>query len=303
MKASKIIKPKISIEGATSWTISTLAVENNRFYLGTFAHTLSIGDIKSKKYLEIQSKQEIESVVLYKDFVFAAGDGFIGMYDKISGEFLYEFVNAHMSCIHSIIIHKNLLISGSKEIKIWDLTSKDCLAILEGTEELVQSLIIKDNVLIAGYDGGAIILWDLTAKKIIRTLIEHSWSVTSLATTDTTIISGGGDGLIKIWDFNSGKCLNTLIGHEKWIESIAVYKNYLFSASEVILKIWDLASGNCLNTLKLDDEILHLTADSEFLYTISDGSLFHQWSLEELISHEPLEVIIPNDFYLKSCAI
>lgn len=303
MKTSKIIKPKISMEGATSWTTSTLAVEDNKFYLGTFAATLSIGDTKSKKYFEIRTKQEIESVALYKNYVFAAGDGFIGMFDKISGELLYEFVDAHVSCIHSIIIHKNLLISGSIEIKIWDLTSKDCLAILEGTGELVQSLIIKDDVLIAGYDGGAIILWDLTTKEIIRTLTEHTWSVTSLAITDTTIISGSGDHLIKIWDFRSGKCLSTLIGHEEWIQSIALYKNYLFSASKVNLKIWNLETGNCLNSLKLDDEILHLTVDSEFLYTISDGSLFHQWGLEELISNEPLDVIIPDDFYIKSCPI
>ncbi len=299
MKAPKIIQPTVSID-CDCWCTSKLAVENNKFYFGTFGGTLNFGDIKTKNIIETPTKEQIESVAVYKDYVFAAGDTFIGMFDKVTGKLLYEFPQGHLGCIHGLITYKNTLISGSDEIKIWDLETKKCLATLECSRELVQSLIIKDNFLISGHDKGVIRIWNLISKELVQILHEHSWSVKSLAINGNTIISATGDQTIKIWDFHSGKCLNTLVGHNTPITSIALHKNYLFSSSEdALLKIWDLKQGLCLNSLKLDDQVLQLVADQYFLYTISDYSFFHQWRLDDLITHEPLEALIPKDYYVE----
>ena len=216
---------------------------------------------------------------------------------------MYEFPKEHTACIHSLMIYKNTLISGCKEIKIWNLESKKCISTLEveGYQELVQSFAIKDNFLIAGYDGGAIIIWDLISKEIVQILNMHTSSVTSLAVTGNTIISASGDQTIKIWDFSSGRCICNLTGHNAWITSIALHKNYLFSASNTTLTIWDLTKEICLNSLQLDDdnEILQLFIDQDFLYTISENALFHQWSLTDLTTNEPLEALISKDYRVK----
>lgn len=93
MIGAKIIKPTVSID-CDCWITSTLVVENNKFYFGTFGFTLNIGDIDQRKNsIEIPTKEQIESVAVNEDYIFAAGDGFIVIFDKVTGELLYEFVD------------------------------------------------------------------------------------------------------------------------------------------------------------------------------------------------------------------
>jgi WD40 repeat protein len=304
MRKRKVVQPKVSID-CDMYATSTLIVENNKFFIGSFDLALSVYDIDLReRILKIPTKEQIESLAVNQDYIFAAGDGFMGIFDKLNGELIYEFEEAHSGCIHSIILHETVLISGCKEIKIFDLISKKCIATLEGHGKLVQSLVVKDGYLIAGYDGGIIIIWDLVTYQIAWILHNHELSVTSLLVTDELIISGSGDGTIKIWDFHTGKLINTLLGQRKWITSIALHKDYLFSGSnDGVLKIWNLTSGVCTSTLQLDDKIKDLFIDSRFLYSISDSSLFHQWDLTDLVSEDLLEAVITNDYIVKNSCI
>lgn len=60
--------------------------------------------------------------------------------------------------INSIFVKDNLIISGSndKTICIWDLESWKCLKILEGHKWPVHSVFVKDNLIISGVSDNTV---------------------------------------------------------------------------------------------------------------------------------------------------
>ena len=58
-------------------------------------------------------------------------------------------------------------------------------------------------------------LWDVTSGECLQTLEGHSSDVYSVSFSPdgTKVASGSDDKTVKLWDVTSGECLQTLEGH------------------------------------------------------------------------------------------
>ena len=92
----------------------------------------------------------------------------------------------------------------------WDLTARGDnvppIATLQGHDNFVMCLLIKDNLLISGSDDKTIKFWDLAARgdnvPSIATLRGHNNSIRCLLIRDNLLISGSWDTTIKFWDLS-----------------------------------------------------------------------------------------------------
>ena len=66
----------------------------------------------------------------------------------------------------------------------------------------------------SGSDDKTVKLWDVTSGECLKTLEGHSWTVTSVSFSPdgTKVASGSNDNTVKLWDVTSGECLKTLEG-------------------------------------------------------------------------------------------
>ena len=156
------------------------------------------------------------------------------------------------------------IVSGSGDIKIWDMQSGKCINTLDRYCFFsVSSVAISpDGKIVVSGSAEAIKIWNMQSGECLNTLGGHLFSVNSVAIRPNgkTIVSGDCYGDIKIWDMQSGACLNTIEkgysgeeGHLDRVHSVAISpdgKTIVSGSEDNTIKIWDMQSGECLNTLR-----------------------------------------------------
>ncbi len=92
----------------------------------------------------------------------------------------------------------------------------------EGSYQTPLSKGGEGGILASSSDDQTIKLWDITTGECIRTLRGHKSRVWSVAfSPDGMYLASSSDRSIKIWELSSGECIRTLRGHTNWIRSIA----------------------------------------------------------------------------------
>ncbi|ROL62119.1 VWA domain-containing protein, partial [Bacteroidetes/Chlorobi group bacterium ChocPot_Mid] len=98
--------------------------------------------------------------------------------------------------------------------------------------------------------GRELKIWDLIKGKIADSLKSHTNTINkvSLSPDNTMIASTGDDGSIRLWDFKSGWNLKIIDGKSKWMQSVAFSNDnkYLISSSsgDTVIRVFDIATGN-----------------------------------------------------------
>ena len=143
-------------------------------------------------------------------------------------------------------------------IKLWDVTSSECIKTLIGFYPAYSVCYSPDGKYVAsGSWGGRIKLWEVATGNCIKTLKGHTDSVYSVAYSPDGryIASGSNDKTIKIWEVETGRELRTLSGHSDKVYSVCYSPDgkYLASGSnDDTIKIWNVASEKCIQTLTSD---------------------------------------------------
>ena len=169
-----------------------------------------------------------------------------------------KVLTGHIDIISCIaLLDKTHLASGSeyidKSIKIWKLSSGDCIKSLYGHTHTITSLMkLNKNQLASGCDDYSIKVWNFQTGICLFTLKGHKQIGIMLAKlNDTQFVSSCSDKTIKIWDFTNGYCIKTLTDNiSEFTIIIRLNKTRIATGNflERTIQIWDITNGICLKT-------------------------------------------------------
>lgn len=178
---------------------------------------------------------------------------------------LLKCQNGHTSDVWSLAFSPDdrLIVSGGREITIWNAKTFEPLKTLDPGQVNVNALAFsRDGLILASGQGdGSIALWDIRDPLNPREIPiegprpQHRGSVNSLAfSPDGKILaSGSDDQLIKLWDVESRRELLVLSGHSGAVTSLAFSpdgKTLASGSKDSTIKRWDLPSRQYSDTLK-----------------------------------------------------
>ena len=162
-------------------------------------------------------------------------------------------LNGHTDTINSLAYmpETNHLLScaADQTIKIWDLTTQQCIRTIIDISTEILDIAIGSNMLFAStYDAtiGVISLNDYTP---ITTLCSHSWEVWQLefvaSNGHAKLFSGSFDHTIKRWDPRTMLCDLTLTGHKGFVHALTSSKTgfggegaLISGCADRTVKIW-----------------------------------------------------------------
>ena len=151
-----------------------------------------------------------------------------------------------------------LLVSSSisldHAVKIWDVTTGECLQTFKEHQQWVWSVAFSPKVktVASGSDDDTIRIWNLaTGKCRVLRGSKRVWTVAF--NSEKILASGGFDRTIRLWDVVTGECIKTFLGHQApvWAVAFSADGQTLASGSaDKTIKLWDVETGKCRQTLE-----------------------------------------------------
>jgi len=261
--------------------------DGNKLYILDIYTNQSIIHEKTK----LENNEAIDSIWFFDDYII------INLYDyeedtdecryhlKIWDENLdncLQTLIGHTGGIFSVIIHENLLITGSEDttIRIWDIATGTSLKTLLGHTELIDKLTAKDNLLISSSEDETIKVWDITTGACIKTYTCPETYVWSMHLNANTLVCGMENGIIQLLDITLGDKLLTEI-----ITLDARNTNYtrtgissIYGTNDIIIstddngyiKFWDMNTHKLIQEYKKQYKIADIYISDNILIFISD---------------------------------
>lgn len=181
-----------------------------------------------------------------------------------------------------------LLASGEdKGVKIWDLSTHQCVKSLKETKMCVSVSLSSDGSKVASafHNRSSIYIWDLTTFEC--TIINPESMVSRLAFSPVhNLLAASGDGeTIEVWDVTTVTRSQTLRGHESSVFGVAFSPDGLQLASasgDRLVKLWDSATGECTQTLHgHEDRVVEVVflPDGRLLASASGDKTIKIWDV------------------------
>ena len=136
--------------------------------------------------------------------------------------------------------------SSDNTIKIWSLSSEQCLYTLLGHKSTVWSLCqLFDGRLVSCSDDMTIKIWSLKTMLPEVNLVGHQDPIhTVIQLHNGKLASGSSDRTIKIWDIETKNCIATITRHtERVYRLLEIKPNIIVSSSyDKNIKVWDITN-------------------------------------------------------------
>ena len=226
---------------------------------GSEDHLVRVWDIKTGQLLQILSghADQVRSVAFapqaYSNIPLSSEQRTSGRAD------LSDFSVGKQRSSENLSIQKFLLASGSYDgtVRLWDISTGECLRILEGHNHWVWSVAFSPDgrILASGSRDRTIKLWEVSTCQCLKTLTGHSQQIRTVAFSGDgkTLASGSDDQSIRLWNQHSGETLRILQGHTSWISCVAFSPDTYLLASgseDQSVRLWETRTNVCLKTLQ-----------------------------------------------------
>lgn len=173
---------------------------------------------------------------LLSDYQYGFGKSCIQIRDSNDYREIHLF-NAHYSGIVAIECTKDskkiLSSSQDKDLKIWDISTFECLNTYTFQDSIINCILNFKDVIVLGLQKSRILFCDFDGN-ILDELNQHKRSIVSLFREGNVLISGSDDGTIKLWNIESKLLLQSFgkqgIDHEIFSMTTNV-NNYFISTS------------------------------------------------------------------------
>jgi len=247
----------------------------------------------------LKQNEAIYAMVCYKDRLFTNSSKRIKVWD--SSNQLVATLRGHACCVFSMLIHGNLLFSGScdKTIYIWDLNTRipTPLTILEGHSNWIYSMAAYETRLFSFAEE--MIAWDFESPDPLITYdmeLGHSELVRCMAVSKQLLFVGSEDETIQVWDCITMEHVKTLRGHTGIVKDLLVVgEDVLFSASYAKIKCWDLTVMECAFTISGHDNYISSLAIHEMkLISACWDQTILVWDLASVTQESPSPKCIAN---------
>ena len=147
--------------------------------------------------------------------------------------------------------------ASDKSLRIWDVESGGCLAVMLGHTERINSVAWSSDGLMAlsGADDNTLRLWDVESGRCKNVFEGHDGKVNSVALSPDGLraLSGAWDNTVRLWNVESGRCIAVYEGHIGTVNSVVWSPDGLRALSgawDKTVRIWDVESGRCISVLK-----------------------------------------------------
>lgn len=161
-------------------------------------------------------------------------------------------------------------------IKLWDYETGKCLATLRGHTDMVQSVAISKDTLLAVTAGKdkTVRTWDLKQMTCAMIMEGHTGRINAVAISSSKsyIASAGDDKSVRLWETETGKCLKSFNGHTNPVRGLVITSDetLCISASKDSVRFWEINTGECLQVFTCEATHLAATPDGKLLLTASD---------------------------------
>jgi WD40 repeat protein/serine/threonine protein kinase len=182
--------------------------------------------------------------------------------------------------------------SADRTLKLWDLSTGQCLRTFAGHSAEISSACFSEDgrYILSGSADRTVKFWRVSTGRCIGTYQAHTDVVTSvsLSADGRYALSGSTDRTLRLWEIKTGECLRTFEGHSDPVYSVSLSPDgtyalsggaqflirneneRLFTSGQ--LKRWDLATGRCLPTFGGHaDAVTTLSLDFTGRYALSGG--------------------------------
>ncbi|SAM01415.1 hypothetical protein [Absidia glauca] len=166
-----------------------------------------------------------------------------------NGKVSTRYLTGHRDSVYCLQFDDTKIITGSRDhtIKIWDMSSYQCVQTLHGHRASVLCLQFNDKIMVSGSSDMTLIIWDMATLRPVKTLQGHTAGVLDVSFDDRYIVSSSKDATIRIWDVTTGDLLRTIHAHNGPVNAIQLHGDNIVSASgDTLVKMWNVKTGACI---------------------------------------------------------
>lgn len=148
--------------------------------------------------------------------------------------------------VYSIVLDpvRNQAMSGSMDssVRIWNLSTGQCVHVLTGHTSLVGLLGLSQSYLVSAAADSTLRVWDPSTGDLLHTLVAHTGAITCFQHDEFKILSGS-DGTLKMWDIRSGNNVRDLLTGITGVWQVVFDGRWCVAASNrhdaTYLDVWD----------------------------------------------------------------